>query len=72
MNSDGELITYLRQIGWQCALRQVGSQQLWWLATNLPSLLPAGRLYRRHLWIEAMFADLKRHGFDLEGSHLRS
>lgn len=117
----GELITYLRQIGWDYALRQVGSQQLWWqgngrwqrvdslldepgcrwlgwvsltrthkhythlvafwgkgqseawwLATNLRSLRTAVRLYRRRMWIEAMFADFKRHGFDLEGSHLRS
>lgn len=117
----GGFLTYLRQIGWDYALRQVGRQQLWWqgngrwqrvdslldepgcrwlgwvsltrthkhythlvafwgkgqseawwLATNLRSLRAAVRLYRRRMWIEAMFADFKRHGFDLEGSHLRS
>ena len=117
----GGLLTYLRQIGWDYALRQVGSQRLWWqgngqwqrvdsllsepgcrwlgwvvltrthkhfthlvafwrkgqteawwLATNQRSLRAAVKLYRRRMWIEAMFADFKRHGFALEGSHLRS
>jgi deoxyribodipyrimidine photo-lyase len=29
------------------------------------------RLYRRRMWIEEMFGDMKKHGFDLEASHLR-
>jgi Transposase DDE domain len=117
----GGLIAFLRQVGWDYALRQVGSQQVWWqgngrwqridslldepgcrwlgwvvlththeqlthfvafwrkgqtqawwLATNQGSLRAAVRLYRRRMWIEEMFADFKRHGFDLEASHLRA
>lgn len=49
-----------------------GENQAWWLATNQTSVRAAVRLYRRRMWIEEMFADLKRHGFDLENSHLRS
>jgi hypothetical protein len=117
----GSLLTYLRKVGWDYALRQVGSQRLWWqgngqwqridslldepgcrwlgwtvltrthkhfthfvafwrkgqseawwLATNQRSIRAAVKLYRRRMWIEEMFADFKRHGFDLEGSHLRA
>ena len=115
------LIDYVRQMDWDYALRQVGSQmvwwqgngrwqrvdsllscfgsrwlgwvvlththeqlthlvaywrkgesQAWWLATNQPTVRAALRLYRRRMWIEEMFGDLKKHGFDLQSSHLRS
>jgi hypothetical protein len=49
-----------------------GEPEAWFLATNQPSVLAAVRLYRRRMWIEEMFADWKKHGFDLESSHLRS
>lgn len=51
---------------------RTGEQRPWFLATNQTCIHAAIRLYRRRMWIEQMFADLKRHGFDLEGSHLRS
>ena len=56
------LVTYWRK----------GERQAWLLATNQRSVQGAVRLYRRRMWIEEMFADLKRHGFDLESSHLRT
>ena len=49
-----------------------GEKQPWFLATNQVSVRAAVRLYRRRMWIEQMFADFKKHGFDLESSHLRS
>lgn len=49
-----------------------GEPQGWYLATNQSSLRAAVRLYRRRMWIEAMFADFKRQGFDLASSHLRA
>ena len=49
-----------------------GEKQPWFLATNQRTVRAAVRLYRRRMWIEQMFADLKGHGFDLERSHLRS
>ena len=43
----------------------------WLLATNLSSPRLALVAYRRRMWIEEMFGDFKRHGFDLETTHLR-
>lgn len=50
---------------------QRGEKKPWYLATNLLDARQALRLYRRRMWIEEMFGDLKKHGFDLEASHLR-
>jgi len=44
----------------------------WYLATNLLCPQPALRLYRRRMWIEEMFGDMKKHGFDLEATRLRT
>lgn len=49
----------------------VGEPRPWFLATNAVSAVGALRLYRRRMWIEELFGDLKRHGCDLEASHLR-
>jgi len=49
---------------------KVGQDQPWLLATNLPSRGDTLRAYRRRMWIEEMFGDLKRNGFDLESTHL--
>lgn len=48
-----------------------GEPQPWYLATNLIEPRAALCLYRRRMWIEALFGDLKGHGFDLEASCLR-
>lgn len=50
---------------------QPGEDKPWFLATNLLDPRSALRLYRRRMWIEEMFGDMKKHGFDLEASHLR-
>jgi hypothetical protein len=50
---------------------QKGEKKPWYLATNLLDPRQALRLYRRRMWIEEMFGDMKAHGFDLEASHLR-
>jgi len=49
---------------------QVGEDEPWCLATNLPDREMALRYYRRRMWIEEMFGDLKKHGFDLESTML--
>jgi hypothetical protein len=41
------------------------------LATNQTSVKVAWRLYKRRMWIEEMFGDMKGHGFDLEKTRLR-
>jgi len=48
-----------------------GEARPWFLATNVASSQEAIALYRRRMWIEEMFGDLKQHGFDLEASQLR-
>jgi hypothetical protein len=48
-----------------------GEKEPWLLATNLPTARDALRVYRRRMWIEEMFGDFKKHGFDLESTHLR-
>lgn len=50
---------------------QAGQDEPWLLATNLASLREGLRAYKRRMWIEEMFGDFKKHGFDLESSHLR-
>ena len=44
----------------------------WCLATNLPEASLTLRYYRRRMWIEEMFGDFKKHGFDLESTMLRN
>lgn len=50
---------------------QVGEKEPWCLATNLPDATLTVRYYRHRMWIEEMFADFKKHGFDLESTMLR-
>lgn len=50
---------------------QPGETKPWFLATNLLDSRAVLRLYRRRMWIEEMFGDMKAHDFDLEASHLR-
>jgi hypothetical protein len=50
---------------------QASEKEPWLLASNCPLPLIALRAYRRRMWIEEMFGDLKGHGFDLESTHLR-
>lgn len=49
-----------------------GEKEPWCLATNMPDKQTALRFYKRRMWIEEMFGDLKKHGFDLECSMLHS
>lgn len=49
-----------------------GEDEPWYLLSTQP--LSARRVintYKRRMWIEEMFGDLKGHGFDLETTHLR-
>lgn len=48
-----------------------GEKTPWLLATNLTDASTVLRLYTRRMWVEELFGDLKRHGFDLEQTRLR-
>ncbi len=50
---------------------KTNEKEPWLLATNLPTKQAALRVYRRRMWIEEMFGDFKKHGFNLEDSHLK-
>jgi len=47
-----------------------GEKEPWLLATNLSSQAETLRAYKRRMWVEEMFGDLKGNGFDLESTHL--
>lgn len=49
----------------------VGEERPWLLATNLPTPAATCRAYKRRMWIDESFGDLKANGFDLESTHLR-
>jgi hypothetical protein len=48
-----------------------GEKDPWLLATNLTRSQATLKAYRRRMWIEETFGDMKRNGFDLESTHLR-
>lgn len=47
-----------------------GEKEPWHLATNQASVEMTVFFYKRRVWIEEMFGDMKRHGFNLEASRL--
>jgi hypothetical protein len=49
---------------------QVGEDEPWCLATNLPDRMISLKCYRRRMWTEELHGDLKDHGFDLESTML--
>jgi hypothetical protein len=51
-------------------LWEQGEDEPWCLVTNLPDRRLTLQAYGRRMWIEEMFGDLKRHGFDLESTML--
>jgi hypothetical protein len=50
---------------------KTGEDQPWCLATNLTDMKIALSFYSLRPWIEEMFGDFKKHGFDLESTMLR-
>src|SRR5271157_642537 len=50
---------------------QVGEEEPWCLATNLPDREMTLRYYQKRMWTEELYGDLKKHGFDLEKTMLQ-
>ena len=50
---------------------KIGEKEPWCLATNLPDRQMVLSYYARRMWVEEMFGDFKKHGFDLESTMLR-
>jgi len=53
---------------WKC-----GEEEPWYLVCDRP-LAPQAvlRIYRKRMWVEERYGDLKGHGFDLETTHLKN
>lgn len=51
---------------------KAGEKEPWCLATNMSDPKLVLQSYQRRMWIEEMFGDLKKHGFDLESTMLRT
>jgi hypothetical protein len=51
---------------------KTGEKEPWCLATNIPNRKLVLQCYKRRMWIEEMFGDLKKHGFDLESTMLHT
>lgn len=51
---------------------KAGEKEPWCLATNIPNRKLVLQCYKRRMWIEEMFGDLKKHGFDLESTMLHT
>jgi hypothetical protein len=49
---------------------QIGEEEAWYLATNLPDRTTTLKYYQRRMWCEELHGDLKKHGFDLESTML--
>lgn len=48
-----------------------GEDEPWYLISSRPVSPQTLRQYRLRMWTEALYGDLKGHGFDLEATHLR-
>lgn len=49
-----------------------GEDDPWYLASNRPVSYQTLRRYSIRAWTEALYGDLKGHGFDLEATHMRA
>jgi hypothetical protein len=48
-----------------------GEDEPWILVSDYTDTTQIVRIYRKRMWIEEMYGDMKGHGFDLESTHLR-
>ncbi len=68
-------LTAKHDVGWFWLVLhwKKGEDEPWYLVCDrdlAPTVLL--RIYRKRMWVEEMYGDLKGHGFDLETTHLKS
>ena len=65
--------TKLENFGWVqlVAHWEKGEDESWFLVTDQTAGLWTIHLYKKRMWVEELFGDLKGHGFDLEATHLQ-
>ena len=66
--------TRSENLGWEqlVAHWQKGEDAPWFLVTDRLAGPWTIRLYKKRMWVEELFGDLKGHGFDLEATHLQA
>jgi len=59
--------------GWYWLLLhwETGEDEPWYLVSDQSGKGALLKFYRRRMWVEEMYGDMKGHGFDLEATHLK-
>jgi len=67
-------VTEKHDAGWYWLILhwEKGEIEPWYLLSNKEGKRRLIKYYRRRMWIEALFGDVKGHGFDLEATHLKN
>lgn len=67
-------VTEKHNAGWYWLILhwERGEDEPWYLLSNREGKKRLIRYYRRRMWIEELFGDVKGHGFDLEATHLKN
>ena len=65
-------LTHKHDAGWYWLVLHwdPAEDEPWYLVSNQPSEAALLKIYRKRMWIEEMYGDMKGHGFDLEVTHL--
>mgnify|MGYP002064735349 CR=1 FL=1 len=66
-------LTEKHNAGWYWLLLhwETGEDEPWYLVADRPGKTSLLKVYRKRMWVEEMYGDLKGHGFDLEATHLQ-
>ena len=59
--------------GWYWLLLhwEIGEDEPWYLVSDQSGKTELLKCYRKRMWVEEMYGDMKGHGFDLEATHLK-
>jgi hypothetical protein len=65
-------LTAKHDVGWFYLVGhwETGEEAPWYLVSNQTGSPNLIRRYKKRMWIEEMYGDMKGHGFDLEATHL--
>jgi hypothetical protein len=66
-------LTEKHNAGWYWLLLhwETGEEEPWYLVSDQPGKNALLKTYRKRMWVEEMYGDMKGHGFDLEATHLK-
>lgn len=66
-------LTEKHDAGWYWLLLhwETGEDEAWYLVSDRAGRTALLKTYRKRMWVEEMYGDMKGHGFDLEATHLK-